>query len=178
MASIGWGIGGLCLSLNYPGCARQFWLHTQTDRVIFRFIICSRAFFVRALTKKKKFSLCRAVPEPISSPHQDAIVNAPVICKHGDPSLTTVNSEDFQQVSIYMSQLHEIMVLFVLCKLNSSNAHAHPCSGARCLIFGLTLHLLPYFMCAKSQGSGEPQRLWRDCTDMQVCLSLHWSPVW
>ena len=28
-------------------------------------------------------------------------------------------------------------------------------SGARCLIFGQTLRLLPYFMCANSEGSGE-----------------------
>ena len=27
--------------------------------------------------------------------------------------------------------------------------------GARCLIFGRTLRLLPYFMCANSEGSGE-----------------------
>ena len=37
----------------------------------------------------------------------------------------------------------------------SSNAHAQPSSGARCLIFGHTLRLLPYFiMCANSKGSG------------------------
>ena len=38
---------------------------------------------------------------------------------------------------------------------HSSNAHAQPSSGARCLIFGRTLRLLPYFMCANSEGSGE-----------------------
>ena len=38
---------------------------------------------------------------------------------------------------------HKIMVLFVLCKLNSSNVHAQPSNGARSLIFGQTLHLLP-----------------------------------
>ena len=38
---------------------------------------------------------------------------------------------------------------------HSSNAHAQPSSGARCLIFGWTLHSLPYFMCANSEGSGE-----------------------
>ena len=37
---------------------------------------------------------------------------------------------------------------------HSSNGHAKPSSGARCLIFGRTLHLLPYFMCANSKGSG------------------------
>ena len=39
--------------------------------------------------------------------------------------------------------------------MHSSNAHAQPCSGARCLIFGRTLRLLPYVMCANSEGSGE-----------------------
>ena len=39
--------------------------------------------------------------------------------------------------------------------INSSNAHAQPSSGAKCLIFGRTLCLLPYIMCANSEGSGE-----------------------
>ena len=33
----------------------------------------------------------------------------------------------------------EIMALFILHKLSSSNAHTQPSSGARCLIFGRTL---------------------------------------
>ena len=28
-------------------------------------------------------------------------------------------------------------------------------SGARCLMFGRTLRLLPFFMCTNSEGSGE-----------------------
>ena len=40
-------------------------------------------------------------------------------------------------------------------KTHSSNAHTQPSSGARCLIVGRTLRLLPYFMCANSEGSGE-----------------------
>ena len=36
-----------------------------------------------------------------------------------------------------------------------SNTHAQPSSGARCLVFGRTLRLLPYFKCANSEGSGE-----------------------
>ena len=32
---------------------------------------------------------------------------------------------------------------------------------ARCLIFGWTLRLLPYFMCANSEGSGETARMRR-----------------
>ena len=50
---------------------------------------------------------------------------------------------------------HQIMALFVLRKLSSSNTHAQPSSGARYLIVGQTLCLLPYFMCANSEGSGE-----------------------
>ena len=54
---------------------------------------------------------------------------------------------------------HDIMVLFILRKLvlqtHSSNGHAQPSSGARCLIFGQTFYLLPYFVCANSEGSGE-----------------------
>ena len=44
---------------------------------------------------------------------------------------------------------------------HSSNAHAQPSSGARSLIFGRTLRLLPYFMCANSKGSGETARMRR-----------------
>ena len=40
----------------------------------------------------------------------------------------------------------------------SSNAHAQLFSGARCLMFGRTLRLLPYFVCANSEGSGETVR--------------------
>ena len=46
---------------------------------------------------------------------------------------------------------HEIIALQTL----SSKKHAQSSSGARCLIFGQTLRLLPYFMCANSEGSGE-----------------------
>ena len=33
--------------------------------------------------------------------------------------------------------------------------YAQPSSWARCLIFAWTVHLLSYFMCANSKGSGE-----------------------
>ena len=53
---------------------------------------------------------------------------------------------------------HKIMALFFLHKLIlQSRMH----SGARCLIFGQILHLLPYFMCANSKGSGETVRMRR-----------------
>ena len=45
--------------------------------------------------------------------------------------------------------------------IHSSNAHAQPSSGSRCLIFGRTLRLLPYVMCANSEGSGEIARMRR-----------------
>ena len=51
---------------------------------------------------------------------------------------------------------HQIMVLFILHKLI---LHAQPSSGARCLIFGRTLHLLPFFMCANSDCCGEAHSL-------------------
>ena len=44
---------------------------------------------------------------------------------------------------------------FLSSKIRSSNTHAQPSNRARCLIFGLTLRLLPYFMCANREGSGE-----------------------
>ena len=44
---------------------------------------------------------------------------------------------------------------------HSSNAHVHPSSGAVCMIFGRTLRLFPYFMCANSDGSGETVRMRR-----------------
>ena len=40
-------------------------------------------------------------------------------------------------------------------KSHSSNVHAQPTSGARCLIFGRTPRLRPFFMCANSEGSGQ-----------------------
>ena len=55
------------------------------------------------------------------------------------------------------------MTLFVLRKLILKNTHAQPSSGATvlCLIFRQTLRLLPYFMCANSEGSGETARMRR-----------------
>ena len=52
---------------------------------------------------------------------------------------------------------------------HSSNAHAQPSSGARCLIFGQAHRLLPHIMCANSEGSGETA---------QARLSLCWSSMW
>ena len=52
-----------------------------------------------------------------------------------------------------MSQL--IRLWYFSSSVNSFYAHAQPWSGARSLIYGWTLRLLPYFMCANSEGSGE-----------------------
>ena len=60
---------------------------------------------------------------------------------------------------------HKIMVLFVLRKLILQlRMRCHPVA-VRCLIFGRTLRLLPYFMCANSE----------DCANVQVRLSIRWS---
>ena len=51
------------------------------------------------------------------------------------------------------------MAFFVLRKLIlQTRMSSHPV-GARCLIFGRTLRLLLYFMCANSEGSGDPARM-------------------
>ena len=78
-----------------------------------------------------------------------------------------VDSEYFREISSDHSQL--LGVISCICNLStrsdrvkwdngtfrppytySSNVHAEPSSEARCLIFGQTLRLLPFFMCANS----------------------------
>ena len=44
---------------------------------------------------------------------------------------------------------------------HSSTSSAQPSNGARCLIFGQTIRLLPYFMCANSKSSGETAQMRR-----------------
>ena len=60
---------------------------------------------------------------------------------------------------------HEIMAFFILSRLViQTRMHSHPARvrvRARCLIFGRTLRLLPYFMCANSQGSGKTAQMRR-----------------
>ena len=51
--------------------------------------------------------------------------------------------------------------LFSINYTHSSNAHAQPSSGARCLIFGWTILLLPYFMCLNGNGSGKTTQMHR-----------------
>ena len=62
------------------------------------------------------------------------------------------------RMMIKFEPTHKIMVPPLT---HSSNAHAQPSSVARCLIFGWTIRLLPYFMCANSEGSGETVRMRR-----------------
>ena len=60
------------------------------------------------------------------------------------------------QISLYMYLSHLMRLLCFSFSVDSFfSMHAQPSSGARCLSFGQTLRLLPYFMCANSQGSGE-----------------------
>ena len=47
------------------------------------------------------------------------------------------------------------MALFALRKRQSSNAHAQQSTGATRRLFGQTLRLRPYVLCANSEGSGE-----------------------
>ena len=55
-------------------------------------------------------------------------------------------------------------------KSRSSNTHEQPSSGARCLISDRTLHLLQYFMCVNSQGSGETAWMRRLALAFAGCL--------
>ena len=43
------------------------------------------------------------------------------------------------------------------------------------LIFGLSLHILPYFVYERSEGLKEV-KVWLDCAAMQGVLSLSWLP--
>ena len=62
-----------------------------------------------------------------------------------------------------------------------------PSSGARCLNVGRTLRVLPYFMCANSEGSGETARMCRLawafagslCDKYHILMSwLIWATSW
>ena len=52
--------------------------------------------------------------------------------------------------------------------------------GARCLIFCRTLRLLPYFMCANSEGSGETARMRRLAWAFagRLCDKYHYLMIW
>ena len=64
---------------------------------------------------------------------------------------------------------HEIMALFVLRKF-ILQTHMRNQPVELCLIFGGTLRLLPYFMCANSEGSGETARMRRLAWAFAGCL--------
>ena len=52
-------------------------------------------------------------------------------------------------------KLSQVMRLWYFSSSFFSNSHPQPSSGARRPICDWTLRLLPYFMCANSEGSGE-----------------------
>ena len=63
---------------------------------------------------------------------------------------------------------HEIMALFILCKLIlQMRMLSHP--------VGLDVW---YPLSTSMLHVCEQWRLWRDCTDAQALLSLRWSPMW
>ena len=54
---------------------------------------------------------------------------------------------------LYHSEAKLMRLWYFSSSVNSSsNVHALPSSQATCLIFGQTLRLLPYFMCANSEA--------------------------
>ena len=71
-----------------------------------------------------------------------------------------------QAAQLFVSKIepaHEIIALIVPHKLilqMRMRMRSHPL-GARCLIFGRTFRLLPNFMYANSEGSGETARVRR-----------------
>ena len=68
----------------------------------------------------------------------------------------------FQNLLVHVHMiidLSHIMRLWYF--LSSINSHVQPTNGARCLIFGWTLCLLPNFMCANSTSSVEAARMRR-----------------
>ena len=64
-------------------------------------------------------------------------------------------------VGLLLPYMNQLMRLWYSSSfVNSSwNALAQPSNAATRLIFGQTLHLLPYVMCANSEGSGETARM-------------------
>ena len=81
------------------------------------------------------------------------------------PNLLPANIRHFRPIE----PAHEIMALFILCKLIlQTRMCSHP-MGLDVWFFGRTLCLIPYFMCANSEGSGGTAR---------ACLILRWSPMW
>ena len=71
------------------------------------------------------------------------------------------------------SLFHDMIQLMRLWHFSSSvNSFFKRASGAKCLIFGQTLRLLPYFMCANSKGSGETAWMCR------LAWGLRWLPMW
>ena len=70
--------------------------------------------------------------------------------------LLCISGKEIRSIS---KPAHETMAPFILRKLIlQTHMRSHPVE-ARCLIFCQTLRLLPYFMYANSEGSGETTRM-------------------
>ena len=70
--------------------------------------------------------------------------------------LSSLGNQYHISASMLSSWFEQMSQLMRLCHCSSAiksffNAHAQPSSGARCLIFGQILCLLPNFMCANSE---------------------------
>ena len=89
-----------------------------------------------------------------------------------DPFTVKINNSYKTTVNHFNLYLNQLMRFwhFSSSVNSSSNAHAQPSSWATSLIFGLTLHLLPYFMWANSEGFGATARMRRLAWAFAGCL--------
>ena len=114
----------------------------------------------------------------------------------------SINIAEWQLILEHLRKIkeltHEIMAPIALCKLNfQTRICSNPLGPAAThLIFGQTLHLLPYFMCVNSEGYGETvqmcsltwtfavceqRRLWLDCAwafAVRLCNKYHNLMSW
>ena len=75
------------------------------------------------------------------------------------PHKSRLTRISFHTSSLFGSVSSHLMRLWYFS--SSVNSFFKRISGTRCLIFGRTLRLLPYIMCANSEGSGETARMRR-----------------
>ena len=86
---------------------------------------------------------------------------------HGTCVLTATSStEHFNETLAFIQWIDNLSHVMRLWYFSSSvnSFFKHACVAiqwARCLFYGRTLHLLTYFMCADSKGSGETARMRR-----------------
>ena len=123
-------------------------------------------------TKKRVFSsMCMSPPFVLN---RGKLVN----CQPLWSFCAEIHRRDFCQVMKWASSWD--YGTFRPPQTHSSNAHAQPPSGARCLIFGRTLRLLPYFMWTNSEGSGETARMRRLAWSIagRLCDKYHTLMSW